>query len=174
MKIEVAGHQILFDESDAESVLCRTWSVVRHRHTFYAQTHVGETVKRLHVLLIPGAKIVDHRNGNGLDNRRENLRACNHSQNARNAKKVATATSKYKGVVNRWGSFYAAIWDGEKQIYLGAFKSEISAALAYDVCAERLFGEFCRLNFEAGSRACYPAELEIALDRCEKKLGESK
>lgn len=95
---------------------------------------------------------VDHKSGDGLDCRRENLRTANYAQNSCNAKKRTDNTTGYKGVLrnkcNPNGSpWRAQIRKGNKQYYLGVHKTALEAALAYDKAAIRLHGEFASLNF---------------------------
>lgn len=90
------------------------------------------------------AVIVDHRNGNPLDNRRENLRLCTSTQNACNAKRQRNNTSGYKGVSwnkrdRRW---HARIGIEGKNIFLGGFHSPEKAHQAYCEAAARLHKEF--------------------------------
>ena len=100
---------------------------------------------------------VDHVNGNGLDNRRENLRIATCSQNAANApKQRGTYSSEYKGVYTRKNrlhlGWYACIGNdgsevGVRRWYLGRYSTEEEAARAYDRRAKELFGEYANLNF---------------------------
>ena len=99
---------------------------------------------------------VDHRDGNTLDNRRENLRVATAAQNVRNARKKRSATtSRYKGVFftrGRKGRSLSKPWQaqirrGGKNRYLGCFETAEAAALAYDTAARETFGEFACLNF---------------------------
>ncbi|MGB7582952.1 MAG: AP2 domain-containing protein [Sedimentisphaerales bacterium] len=98
----------------------------------------------------PKGLVVDHRNGDGLDNRRANLRLATHSQNMINRPKTKSkTTSKFVGVNfdksrNKWA---AKIHYENKKIWLGRFDSEIDAAKAYDEAAIKYHGEFARLNF---------------------------
>lgn len=102
----------------------------------------------LHRFLMPGAKFVDHINGNPTDNRKENLRECTLSQNQGNRKLNENNTSGYKGV--RWHKaakkWQARINYKNAEIYLGLFKTAELAALAYNTEALKLFGEFAKLN----------------------------
>lgn len=95
---------------------------------------------------------VDHRNGNGLDNRRENIRVVTASQNQMNASKTKRPkVSKFKGVtrnLRRPGCYMwkALITMNNKTIFLGEYKHEREAARAYNEAARRLFGDYARLN----------------------------
>jgi hypothetical protein len=88
-------------------------------------------------------KYVDHKNGNRLDNRIENLRECSLSQNQQNRTKSMNCSSIYKGVSNKSNKWQARI----KQFYIGLFNTELEAAIAYDEVAKRLFGDFAKTNF---------------------------
>lgn len=107
------------------------------------------TVRMHHVILgVPSSVRIDHRNGDGLDNQRHNLRPATRSQNQANRVKRAGATSRFKGVCkdgNRWLSYIGASNDR-----LGSFSAEEDAAMAYDRAARERYGEFARLNFPIG------------------------
>mgnify|MGYP000993593137 CR=1 FL=1 len=97
----------------------------------------------------PKGMVVDHINGDNLDNRKENLRICTQTQNTFNSKGVDNKTSKYKGVY--WAKiktkWKAQIHINKKNTYLGLFDSEIDAAKKYDEIAYSLYGDFAKLNF---------------------------
>jgi hypothetical protein len=100
--------------------------------------------------------IVDHINGNGLDNRKENLRVVTVVENARNSRgKVRSRKSQYKGVsfcIGRKSPWRATIEaGGHGQKHLGYFSTEEEAARAYDQAAAEVFGEFAFLNFPAAT-----------------------
>lgn len=104
----------------------------------------------LHRLIMNAADDVhvDHINGDGLDNRRENLRIVTPQLNQANSRKHAEARSRFKGVswseaAQRWRAYIAV---GRKQTHLGLFDDEISAARAYDAKARELFGEHAFTN----------------------------
>tara|TARA_R110002096_G_scaffold299914_1_gene494671 strand:- start:184 stop:747 length:564 start_codon:yes stop_codon:yes gene_type:complete len=118
----------------------------------------------------PKGKMVDHINGNPLDNRKENLRVCTNQENLRNRGKSKNNKSGYKGVSYRkkakdminehskpWWAFIAGNGKGG---YLGVYKTKEEAARVYDKKAIELFGEFAVLNF--------PEEWEHVL--CSKKV----
>ncbi|MGA2322269.1 MAG: AP2 domain-containing protein [Sedimentisphaerales bacterium] len=102
------------------------------------------------IMNAPDGLLVDHKNGDGLDNRRSNLRLATHSQNQCNKPKIKTkVTSQYVGVHfdKRRSQWAANIRNNGKTIWLGRFDTEIDAAKAYDQAAKKHHGEFARLNF---------------------------
>lgn len=107
----------------------------------------------------PKGMFVDHINGDGLDNRRENLRICTISQNTANSVRPSTNTSGYKGVQSSGRStrpWKATIHAKGITKYLGAYRTKEEAAIAYDKKAVELYGEFAKLNFPNG----VPSEIE--------------
>jgi hypothetical protein len=91
----------------------------------------------------------DHVNGNGFDNRRNNLRQCTQAENLRNRGPQRNNTSGYKGVgwCKHTGSWRARITLGRKEKHLGLFSDSVVAAHAYDEAAKKYHGDFARLNF---------------------------
>ncbi len=102
------------------------------------------------IMNAPKGLVVDHKNGESLDNRRANLRLATQAQNIQNRQKTKSKTSsKFLGVYydRRTEMWAAKIKCNGKHIWLGRFKTEIEAARAYDAAAKKYFGEFARLNF---------------------------
>lgn len=131
----------------------REWAGVRR---FYAATSVrdaatGQQTKlKMHRLLIdaPDGYMVDHRNRDSLDNRRENLRLCTNAQNQANSPSRG-GTSRFKGVTwnarkRRWLVAFRA--NGQYR-FVGYFRDEEEAARAFDVASLRANGPFAVLNF---------------------------
>jgi hypothetical protein len=102
----------------------------------------------LHRLLMGAEKHekIDHINGDGLDNRRKNLRITNYSGNNKNAKIRKDNTSGYKGVHLSKGKYIARIQVNGKRLQLGTFNSAKEAALAYNKKAKKVHGRFAKLN----------------------------
>lgn len=142
---------LLVDDEDFDRIAILPWNIKNSHNTKYAHTWFYDTSPRRRVMLhrhILGEpdSWIDHIDGNGLNNQKENLRLCNPIQNARNARKVAKATSCYKGVWadrNKWRS---QIMVNGTRLPLGTYNSEEHAALAYNEKAKELFGEFAVLN----------------------------
>ena len=101
------------------------------------------------ILDAPQGVWVDHIDGDGLNNRRSNLRLCSATENARNRRPVPNCHSRYKGVSwhKRQKKWAVRIGKPKESIYLGSFDDEMEAGVAYDRKAEELFGEFAYLNF---------------------------
>jgi len=155
------GVQFIIDECDADQVLRYKWARtgkdklnlvcsalkredrnIAFLHRFIMRPQVGE--------------VVDHINGDKLDNRRANLRVCTLTENNRNKRVWPNKKSGYKGVFpvsyvpkkpGKSRSWQALIMANRKLHYLGCFPSEVEAACAYDAAARELHGEFASLNF---------------------------
>ena len=127
-----------------------------NRRTWYAQAIARvdgkSTTVLMHRLIIGAEKgeKVDHKNGNGLDNRRDNLRLATSSQNTANTPPPATNTSGYKGVhFHRRNKTWEAsvVFEGARR-HLGKFESPEDAARAYDAAAIEIWGEYAWTNFD--------------------------
>lgn len=150
------GHFATVDDEDFERLS-------RHRWYFdggYALRTISGTSRRFMHHDIAGRRAglqVDHANGDGLDNRRANLRHATHRQNTLNRRPVirrdASRGSRFKGVSrdpseNRTTPWRARITVAPgRQVLLGRFQTEEGAARAYDRAAIEHHGQFARLNF---------------------------
>ncbi len=130
-----------------------TWCLrIQDNRDSYLYAQIKRKTKRLHryILKIENSpKIqVDHKDGNILNNCRNNLRPCTNAQNAKNQKLNITSTSGYKGVsyMASIKKYRAYIVCNYKQINLGCFKNKKDAANAYNNAALKYHGEFARLN----------------------------
>lgn len=149
------GKFAIVDDEDFEWLSKKSWYAFFNGWIFYAATNksikIDKTRKTFlmhRIILNPLAEMqIDHKNGNGLDNRRNNLRICIQEENNRN-KIGKSHSSIYKGVTwdkNR-NCWKAAISKQNKIINLGRFKDEKEAAFAYNFMAVKLGGEFAYLN----------------------------
>jgi hypothetical protein len=145
------GSVSMIDSEDARLVLQYRWSSNGKRVARAVKKNEEWFTLWLHRVLLdaPDGVLVDHKNGNGLDNRRSNLRLASHAQNQFNAKKSTGFSSSYKGVnwLHKLGKWGAKITVNYRQIHLGCFTSEIEAGRAYDDAARRYFGQYACLNF---------------------------
>lgn len=129
----------------------------RTKHTYYAvrrERRPGPSRQRtviLHreIMGAPKGVLVDHEDGDGLNNLRDNLRLCTVGQNTQNQRIRKDKSSQYKGVSwnKRQGVWDARVCSAGRKIFLGLFREELDAARAYDSAALRLHGTFARLNF---------------------------
>lgn len=90
----------------------------------------------------PEGMMVDHKFGDTLNNQKSNLRVCTRANNNKNRKMVKNKTSKYRGVSKKGGGWQASTSDQNAHIYIGYFKTETEAALAYNDYVERSGNEF--------------------------------
>ena len=152
------GKVALVDDEDFERVNQFKWSARKSKNgnVWYAMRGVGDgSIKKtiyLHAYIMgdnPHRAKIDHRDNNGLNDQKYNLRFCTNQQNIMNSKPHLNSVSIYKGVYwrkdkERW---VARIWLCGIRIHCKHFVSEIEAAKQYDIWATELFGKFAYLNF---------------------------
>jgi len=144
----------LVDDEDYVSLNKHKWHPAQDKLTTYARRTTREggikSNVRMHreIMKTGREEMVDHRDHNGLNNRKINLRRCNNSQNSMN-RVVTNGTSGYKGVCwnKKTKKWQAYIKKNSNQIHLGQFFCLIKAAKAYDQKAIELFGEYANPNF---------------------------
>ena len=176
------GRFALVDEDMFDALSARLWFwLATGKSVGYACSDDGKSRMMLHhaVLGVPGNTHVDHKNNNGLDCRRENLRLSNRSGNGANRDKFVGAegrefTSRYKGVIDRSKHYtktfvrnitkkasdypwIARIRVNKKLIHIGRYATELEAARAYDAAALQHFGEFARPNFPSTLTETHPS-----------------
>lgn len=150
------GRVALVDIEDFEELNKYKWQ----SHRNHASRHKAVTKKPdgkwcyitilMHRFIMKAKKgqEIDHVNGNGLDNRKVNLRFCTRSQNCSNSVKK-NKSKKYKGIYFRdrsGGSWEVMVIFKRQRHFIGIFKNEKEAALAYNEAAKKYHGEFAKLN----------------------------
>jgi len=151
MKFEMTcGKTMLVDPDTLSTHGDRGWYI--NRQGYVTKDFGGRKNRRrlkLHRLVVSASPgdVVDHINGNKLDNRTSNLRICTKTQNTWNRKKQS-GSSRYKGVtwykpLSKW---MAQIQVNRKHLNLGYYESEEAAAKAYDDAALKLYGEYAWVN----------------------------
>lgn len=151
------GRFALVDDSDYDFLMQWKWYARFDptNNTWYAVRKKSidgrQTTLQMHriILGLTDSKIkCDHKNGEGLDNQRQNLRPCTNAQNCKNRKLNSNSATGFKGVhFNKRQKKYAAlIIADKKRISLGYYRDAIDAAKAYNEAAKIHHGEFARLN----------------------------
>jgi hypothetical protein len=168
------GMYAIVDIKDYEHLRKLNWHLQHGTHTYYATSTVFIKGKPKRIFMHryimlpkmdmqfgprcskPGNPfkgiVIDHINGNGLDNRRANLRICTYTQNNCNKRLKLKSASKYRGVSKSRKPdkpWQAKIYVRRKPILIGFYETEIHAALAYDEAARKYHGPFATLNFPA-------------------------
>lgn len=157
----------LVDDEDYDELIKHNWHVriCSKSHLYavrYKKINGLKLLIKMHrqILSVKDKKIlVDHKDHNGLNNQRSNIRICNTSENLKNCRKKSNTSSKYLGVylstckrVRKNGNLYfrqswvASIRVNKKKKFLGSFSNEIEAAIAYNLAATLYHGEFANLN----------------------------
>lgn len=153
----IIGNYVFVDDEDYERLNKHRWYLWRNKKKdtlkLYAIRAIypsGKTIYMHRVILaVPSKKIdIDHKNHNGLDNRKKNLRICSRSENQQNSRKQKNKTSIYKGVSleRKLGKWRSEIMTKIGKKFLGYFKDEKKAARAYNQAAVKYFKKFHNIN----------------------------
>jgi hypothetical protein len=161
-KINVIPEDVIIDD-DVKDFLCdylETYGWYVDSNGYCVRTNSSNGKKKsikLHRLIAGmyfglyaiNGKLIDHKNGNKLDNRISNLRICTQAENMRNREKQDNNSSGFKGVTwnktaNKW---QAQITVNRKFIYLGLYSDKSEAARIYDLASEKHHKQFAKLNF---------------------------
>jgi outer membrane cobalamin receptor len=157
MKFMAGEYEIIVDDEDYPLIKDYKWAVSKHpypRATINGVRYYLHTfILLLHEISYTGMT-ADHKNGDTLDNRKENLRVCTSAQNIANSRKKNGCKSRYKGVrydtsMKRRKRWMAACEFGGKCITIGRYGTEEEAALAYNKKAKELWGDYAWLNKES-------------------------
>ena len=144
------GKVAIVDGAEYDRLNKYNWYACRQGNCFYARRQERRRFIYMHRQVIAARKgmVVDHIDGNGLNNRRSNLRLCTVRENMWNRRPTG-GPSPYKGVRRRKENkkWAAQINCRGRRYHLGYFQNQIDAAIAYDKMAANLFGPFAYLNF---------------------------
>jgi hypothetical protein len=163
------GQVAIVDDGDYDALSRHKWFALWRKNpaTFYARRRESlmECAARggkvrihiaMHQQIMGSSGVIDHRDHNGLNNTRGNLRIATTQENARNKRKRTVTSSRFKGVswntkASKWHAqiSFGPTWrpGHARQFHLGSFSDEESAARAYDSAARIHFGDFAILNF---------------------------
>ena len=145
------GKDALVDDKDFGVLNQYNWYTRKHRNTFYAQRKTKRINGKNEIILMhaqiiktPKGMATDHRDNDGLNNQRKNLRVCSNAENLMNRGKPSNNTSGYKGVsfykpTKKWRAY---ISKNGKIISLGHHTSKQDASEAYIKACKKYHGEF--------------------------------
>jgi hypothetical protein len=157
------GRVAVVDEADFARLSQRKWLIKDNRYAARNRRkddpEGGRFIYMHREVIGPLAsdQVPDHINGDTLDNRRENLRACTQAENLRNRRPHSEGRFPYKGIKVKGGRWTAHLMISGRRIYSKSFPTMEEAARAYDVLAREHHGVFARLNF-----ADQPLSLAVA------------
>ena len=143
------------DDENFDDLIKHKWYALKVHKTWYAARNgkmvagVRSPFVYMHNAVLGHQGRTDHRDGDGLNNQRHNLRPATVTENAQNSRKHDGCASAFKGV--SWNparrKWQVTIRVNKKSRYCGLFTSEEDAAKAYDAAATLHFGEFAKINF---------------------------
>jgi len=150
------GYTVFVDDEDFERISSHKWRAKVKKSTVYASRQEWNAGKPYDVMMhreilgLGPLKVddihVDHKDHNGLNNCKLNLRKCTLQQSAMNRRKRPNASAKYKGMCLVDGKWKVTVWKGGEQYHGGLFVSQEQAALEYNKLATKLHGEYACLN----------------------------
>jgi hypothetical protein len=150
------GQVAIIDDEDYERVMQHKWCALFNDGIWYAvrAIRVGnkKSLQQMHRFILEvqrgDRREVDHKDHNGLNNQKENLRVCTHAQNMQNCR-MFHGRSKYRGVM--WykitGRWLSSIRIQGKSVFQGYFTTQEQAAMAYDLAALTHYGQYACTNF---------------------------
>jgi hypothetical protein len=144
------GKYTTVDDEDFVSLNKYKWYATKKFKTYYAVRSLknGSKIQMHRVILnTPENMETDHVDGDGLNNQKNNLRACTHSENQSNKSKYVNNTTGYKGLswCERNKKWLVRISVNKKRFYLGHFKSKKEASEVYNIACLKKHGKFAKI-----------------------------
>jgi len=162
------GKYAIVDAKHFEALNKHKWCVIhRGRNVYAGRRKNGKTISmHREIMKTPEGMVVDHIDGNGLNNLEANMRNCTKAQNSYNSRPRG-GHSEYVGVTYHKSrdKYQAALGFNGEKMYLGEFDSAVEAARARDRVARELQGEFAYLNFPEQFETPADEVVNIGLDR---------
>lgn len=161
------------DSEDFDKIKDHSWCLGPRGE--YAQTNINRIPVKMHRLILDfPEQEIDHINGNSLDNRKQNLRVCDHVQNSKNKMKYKNNTSGFKGVYfsKTLNKFITYVTNNYKKIYFGMFNTAEEALIVYKNKSQELYKEF--FYNEKANKIEINTEIKKGLEENEKFLAEQK
>ena len=153
MTINIKGYDVVIDDVFAPMILSRKWCIADRKRGIYFCTSILFPDGRRHNIKLhrficeaPPDMLVDHKNGNHLDCRLQNLRVCTTAQNTQNSPILQSNKTGFRGVSfnTQRGKYRAVIIHNKRYISLGYYDTAEEAADVYRQKAKKIFGEFYR------------------------------
>jgi len=149
-KTSPKGFVTLVDDEDFEFLNQFNWTLTKHKRAKTPYVMRTENTKGIlmhrQILKAEKDEMIDHIDGNGLNNQKSNLRFCTQSQNNYNSNRKGKFGYKgiyYKKTHNR---FIAVIYINKKPKVVGRCKTAMEAAIIYNQFALKYYGDFAKLN----------------------------
>jgi hypothetical protein len=153
MKIDISTKThpntfMIIDDEDVDKVAHLKWCTNKNGYALRTEPDRSTTLAHRIIIGAKDGEIVDHIDGNRLNNKKSNLRIVNNAQNAFNMQKAKHNTSGYKGVSWHKGhkNWQACVYSNKTSQFLGSYITKEEAAVAYNIHARATRGEYALLN----------------------------
>lgn len=138
------GYVAVIDAADVPLIADHSWRAQPRPRTVYGHATIGPRDVALHRMIMDCSEgmFIDHADGDGLNNRRSNLRICTRAENQQNMRKLKLNAVAAKGVIASGERYMGRIASSGREYYLGTYDTIAEAKAAYLGAAKVLFGDF--------------------------------